>query len=573
MSKNDQELSFTALIASLSQPGAFPTEDNQPPVVVQTHASVVLLAGDRAYKLKKPKNFGFFDYSTPEQRRHFCLEEVRLNSRLAAEVYLGVAPVLLPKGNQPRIGPPCGPDHLPQPGSLFQGDTVVDFAVVMVRLPDEATLEASLRNQGADVALLASIARRVAQFHMSAPTSDEISRYGSIETIRGNWEENLEQMHPYIGRVLDPETWDAIANFARTFIDRRQRFFAARVRDEHIRDCHGDLRLQHIYTLPEPVGATHLEPHTPPMRIEIIDCVEFNERFRFSDVASEVAFLVMELDEAGRTDLAQAFSGAYVTATGDATLLELLPFYCCYRACVRGKVLAFQLDEPEVPSQQKEAAGERAARLFELAATYARSPTSPTLLMIGGLMGTGKSRLAAGIAHATGWPVVSSDTVRKKLAGVAAAEPQPHTFGSGIYTREWTEQTYGALLAEASTILSEDRSLVLDASFGDRGTRTAAVSTARRIGARPVFAECRCASEVALRRLAERWQARVELTRGVEPGEGMASDGRPDLYEAQAAAWQPVSQEETATGMAHVVVDTGEAPEISVAQLLADIRR
>ena len=113
MSKNDQELSFTALIASLSQPGTFPTEDNQPPVVVQTHASVVLLAGDRAYKLKKPKNFGFFDYSTPEQRRHFCLEEVRLNSRLAAEVYLGVAPVLLPKGNQPRIGPPCGPDHLP----------------------------------------------------------------------------------------------------------------------------------------------------------------------------------------------------------------------------------------------------------------------------------------------------------------------------------------------------------------------------------------------------------------------------------------------------------------------------
>ncbi len=586
MSNQERDVAFAGLVAALSQPEAYPGELHQKVVTIQTHASVVLLAGNLVYKLKKPKNFGFFDYSTPALRRHFCLEEVRLNSRLAPQTYLGVAPVLASPSKQPSFGPTCEPEHLPEPGALFQGESVIDYAVVMVRLPDEATLEARVRNGEADASLLCSVAMKVAIFHQSIQTSAETSRYGSPETIRGNWEENLEQMRPYIGRAVPSATWVTISAFAHSFIAHRQRLFASRIRDGHIRDCHGDLRLQHIYCRPKQTGNASADSTTAPPRIDIIDCIEFNARFRFGDVASEVAFLAMELDEAGRPDLARAFADAYVAATGDEALSELLPFYCCYRACVRGKVLAFQLDEPEVPSVQRKAAKQRAEKLFDLAASYAESPTMPTLLMIGGVMGTGKSTLAAGVRQATRWQVIASDTVRKRLAGVAPEKPQPDTFGTGLYTETWTERTYSTMLQEAAQLLSDDRSIILDASFSRRSNRLAATLLATRMGARAVFAECRCPGPVARLRLARRWQERLQpdpLEESTAPAlapettsigatnetkGNTASDGRPDLYDAQLAAWQPVTKSETDNAMEHRVILTDQAPELAVEQVL-----
>ncbi|MGO8946113.1 MAG: AAA family ATPase [Ktedonobacterales bacterium] len=580
---DEQAAEFTALVTALSRPAAFPLAIHQPITSIQTHASLVLLAGERVYKLKKPKNFGFFDYSTPEQRRHFCLEEVRLNARLASDVYLGVAPVLASSGKQPRFGPVCGPEQLPDVGALFQGQSVIDFAVVMVRLPSEATLQALLRNHEADPALLSEIARKIADFHRSTPTTAEIARYGSPEIICDNWEENLEQMRPYIGRVLDASTWDAVAAYARDFMSRRRRLFAARVRDGRIRDCHGDLRLQHVYCQPRTADDNSRGSSMARPRIDIIDCIEFNERFRYGDVAGEVAFLAMELDEAKRPDLTQAFIAAYVAATGDEALPELLPFYCCYRACVRGKVTAFELDESEVPPAQKESARQRARGLFDLAASYARSPASPTLLMIGGVMGSGKSTLAAGVGQALGWKVITSDIVRKRLAGVAADEPQPYAFGAGIYATSWNARTYSALLQEAAKVLSDDRSIILDASFSDRKYRQAATTLAAGTGVKPIFAECRCPRDVARERLAGRWQARNQPDRPLEregpereepalivrsgSRETMASDGRPDLYDAQLATWQRVTRAE-AKVMQHVVILTSGEPESAVEKLI-----
>jgi uncharacterized protein len=462
---------FPAMLVVLAQPGAFPfaLRNGEPVTVIQTHASAVLLAGERAYKLKKPQNFGFFDYSTPALRRHFCGQEVLVNRRLAPHVYLGVAPVLAAGGGRLRFGPTFPPEEAPLPGAALGSERVVDSAVVMVRLPDDATLEARVRAGTATPELLADSARFVAQFHARAATSARIASFGSLEVIGGNWEENFAQMRPYIGRTLDAARYEHIAGYVRRFLDERAALFASRLRGGSIRDCHGDLRLQHVYVLEAP-GVPTAHAGT----IVVLDGIEFNERFRYGDVAGEVAFLTMELDAARRPDLSRAFVESYVVATGDEALRELLPFYACYRACVRGKVCSFLLDEAEVPPGQREAARRQASALFELAESYTEGPTRPALLLVGGLMGTGKSTLARSLQRELGWALFSSDALRKQLARFDPGRPVPEAFGQGIYSREWTSRTYEALLEEAGRALADGRSVLLDATFLRRADRVAA---------------------------------------------------------------------------------------------------
>jgi aminoglycoside phosphotransferase family enzyme/predicted kinase len=531
---------FATMLSALTRHAAFPCvlSDEEIIPVIQTHASAVLLTPEHAYKLKKPKSLGFLDFSTPELRRHFCMQEVLVNRRLAPHVYLGVAPVLEYPNGQLLFGPTFAadglmshPDSLPMPGSMFDGGCVIDFAVVMVRLPDEAMLEFKVRTGTADAMMLAQIAQCVAAFHASTHTDEHVAHFGQLDVIRGNWEENFEQMKPYIGRTLDVATYECIAGYIHNFMQERSGLFASRVSDRHIRDCHGDLRLQHIYLLDKAVD--------PTRRLAIIDGIEFNERFRYSDVASEVAFLTMELDTACRPDLSRAFVERYVAETGDDVLRELLPFYACYRACVRAKVTSFQLDEPEVPETQHESARQLATLLFAQAASYASGPTRATLLVVGGLMGTGKSTLAQAIHHESGWALFSSDIIRKQLAHLDPARPQADDFGQGLYSAVWTARTYQALLSEAGAALASGRSVVLDASFLHQADRQAAADLAAAHGARAFFIECTCPREVALKRLAQRWKLRIEGSSVPDDEAWRASDGRPDLYEAQDAVWEP----------------------------------
>lgn len=537
-------IDFLTMLNELARPDAFQDaawgdrlqqvliSSEEPITVMQTHASAVVLAGERAYKLKKPKNLGFLDYSTPALRRHFCGQEVRVNLRLAPHVYLGVAPVLLFAGNRCGFGPTFSPDDVPQPGTELNGGRVVDYAVVMVRLPDEAMLESLVRNGTASPALLARVARYVAAFHTASHTDERIASFGGLEVIRSNWEENFMQMQPYIGRTLDARAYGSIVTYIHQFMGKRASLFASRAREGRIRDCHGDLRLQHVYVLED------------ENRLAILDGIEFNERFRYSDVASEIAFLTMELEASGRADLARAFVDAYIEETGDEGALELLPFYTCYRACVRGKVISLQLDEPEVPAAQREAARQQATSLFDLAATYVSGPTQPLLVMVGGKMGTGKSTLALALRRELGWALFSSDTMRKRLAQVDPAQPYADAFGRGLYCPERTARTYDALLTEAGTTLAQGRSVLLDASFSQRAHRQAAAREAAAHGAACLFVECVCSREVALERLARRWQARVERNQPASEAASLASDGRPSLYDAQCAAWEVVSAEE-----------------------------
>ncbi len=527
---------LSALLARLSQPQAFPYALPPGEIIelIQTHASAVLLAGNYAYKLKKARDFGFFNYSTPTLRRQFCEQEVVLNSRLAPRIYQGVAPVLAFSGGTFRFGPTFPPGQIPAPGSQLEEGRVIDYAVVMQRLPEEATLASLVAAGTATPELLAAVAEPLARFHASVPATRHISNFGDPRVVRANWEENFEQMRPYIGRSLDQTTFDRISNYIHAFLTGYAMLFTTRIRELRIRDCHGDLRLQHVYILSHSPGQLSEQP-----AICVVDCIEFNERFRYSDVVAEVAFLTMELDAAGRPDLARAFVDAYVHLTGDQALYELLPFYACYRACVRGKVYSFQIDQPEVPAEQREVACQQASALFSLASGYASGPTRPTLLLVGGLMGTGKSTLAGLLCEELGWALISSDTTRKQLAELDPAEPQFAGYGEGLYSPDWRARVYQAMFDQAATLLASGRSVILDATFARRAHRHAAAQEAAMHGASLVFIECRSPRELTLQRLTARWQARLAQQPGLS-----ASDARPDLYDAQADAWQPFYTEE-----------------------------
>lgn len=562
---------FESLLRMLSQPGAFPSDADARSgsiTVAQTHASAVLLTPTRAYKLKKPQNFGFLDYSTPALRRHFCAREATLNQALAPGVYLGVAPVLQSADGGLRFGDTLPPQRLPRPGVRLDSARVVDYAVVMVRLPEEATLAALVRANEARPTLLAEIAQRVATFHARGAIGARRARYGSPQTIAANWAENFDQTRPYVGRALSAEDDARIQAYVEGFLAARAPLLRARLREGRIRDCHGDLRMEHVYRLDAPAP---LDP--PGYRLAFVDRIEFLDRFRYSDVAAEIAFLAMELDGAGRPDLSRAFVDAYIAASGDNATRELLPFYACYRAYVRGKVRSFELDEPETTPTQRADALAQARALFTLAADYACGPQHAQLIMVGGLMGVGKSTLATLLCDALGAVPLNSDALRKRLAGLGTTQPVPAAYGADIYSAEWNRRTYAALLDDAQRALASGRSVVLDASFSRQAQRLAAVEIGQARGADIWFIEAVCPEEVALERLARRWRQRVTVgARGpMRPApDAQASDGRPELYAAQAAAWEPFDTMREAAAT-HLRVDTTEPPHILRERLLTSL--
>jgi aminoglycoside phosphotransferase family enzyme/predicted kinase len=542
---------FTMMLHDLMRVQAFPSSASahEPITLIQTHASAVILTHEYVYKIKKPKNFGFFDYSTPALRRFFCQQEVRLNAPFAPGIYLGIAPIVsLPSGHV-CFGSPLSLDTIPLPGAWYAGGSVIDFAVVMKRLPDSATLEARIQADTVDAPTLVALAHFVAAFHATSPAEKQIAQFGNLDIIQANWEENFRQMRPYVGRVLDSKAYEQIAAYVHAFLKNRPALFAERIKCGHIRDCHGDLRLQHIYLLDRVADTTN---QLPPFAL--LDRIEFNERFRYGDVASEIAFLTMEMEAAGRADLAHLFTQAYHAATDDDILQELLPFYQCYRACVRGKVQSFLLDDTGVSPQQRLAAEQQARALFALAAHYAHTPVQPTIIMIGGLMGTGKSTLARTLQQALGWALFSSDEVRKQLAQIDPTYPQAEAFGQGIYEPGWTKRTYQTLYQKTRETLVHDRSVLLDASFLRKAHRQALAQEAVARNVSVVFLECRCEQETALKRLETRWQKHLKGLQATTEASS-ASDGRPALYEAQKATWEAVQPDEI-PGMKHTIINT-----------------
>jgi aminoglycoside phosphotransferase family enzyme/predicted kinase len=490
------------LIAELSQPGAYPFAVGAVDVR-QTHISVVFLAGDFAYKLKKPVNLDFLDFSALEKRRHFCEEEVRLNRRLAREVYLGVVPVARDAGRL-RFEGECEP---------------IEWAVKMQRLPEGASLLSLLERDELSPGLLAALAGRLAAFHASALGGPLVAESGRFEVVARNARENFAQTEAHVGATVSREVFDRVRELTEEALARLKPLIEARAARGVPRDGHGDLHLDHVY---------HFPGRAPPGDLVAIDCIEFAERFRHADPVADAAFLVMDLAFRGRRDLAHAFAASYFRAAGDAEGEALLPFYTAYRAVVRAKVDGIKSAEGEIPEASRERAAGRARAYWLFALGELEEPARrPCLVLVAGLPGSGKSTLARGLAERAGFAVIRSDVVRKELAGLAPKASARGAPDTGIYAPEWTERTYAECLRRAEALLREGGRVIVDANFPDDERRRAFLGAATRLGVRAVLLWCRVSPEVAKARIAGRT--------------GDASDADAATFDRAAERWQPFS--------------------------------
>lgn len=516
------------LIAAMSLPDFYP-EKPERVELIQTHISLIFIAGDVVYKVKKAVDFGFLDFTTLEKRKFYCGEELRLNRRLAPDIYLDTVEI---------VERPDGRLALGKPGR------VVDYAVVMKKIPEARMLKKLLARKEIPVSVMERIARKVADFHNRAETGGRIDEIGGLETIRKNIEENFEQTRPFIDVTIPANQYDLIRSRALEFLERRKDLFRRRVENHRIRDCHGDLHLEHICLLDQ--------------EIVIFDCIEFNERFRFEDVAAEVAFLAMDLDFNGYPAHGEAFVNAYISYSGDGDIRELLNFYKCYYAYVRGKVVGFKIHDAAVSQKEREEARETAGRYFDLACTCAVRLEKPALILMAGLVGTGKSVLARNLASRLGAEILQMDALRKELLNIPATDHHYAEFGQGIYSDEISRRTYAEALDRAEGILKKGKPVIIDASYKRRGERLKAKSTAERLHVDFYVIECLCPEDVLKDRLEKRLS---------EAGE--ASDGRWEIYQAQKEDYDAIN--EFSSGE-HLVVNTASPPETCVQEILLKIR-
>lgn len=470
--------------------------------LIETHISLVFLRGDEVFKVKKPVDLGFLDFSSLEKRRRACDAEVRLNRRLAPEVYLGVVPITLDRDGKARFG--------------GEGEAV-DWAVQMKRLPVERRTDELLRQGRLQPADLQRIAEHLARFHQQARADEATARFGTTEAIAVNVKENFEQtetfIHDYVsaGEATEIQTWQL------EFLARNRDLFERRQELGRVRDGHGDLRLEHVYLSAD--------------EVQVIDCIEFNQRFRFADVCADIAFLSMDLTWQGEPGLAESFLAAYARAANDFDLYLLVDFYESYRAYVRGKVSAFMAADSSLEDRRREQIRAEARRYFLLAlAASRRSLEPPRVIAVGGVIASGKSTVAEALATELHAPVIDADRTRKDLLGVAPEEAIAEDAWQGAYSAQMSARVYAELIRRAEAVLRSGRSVVLDASFRTRAYRELARRLAVRHRVPFRFVECQAPLELCRERLEERRKKRS------------VSDGRLEIFDAFVQRYEAVDE-------------------------------
>jgi aminoglycoside phosphotransferase family enzyme/predicted kinase len=494
-------MTIAELIAALSEPNAypFPVESIE---VRQTHISAVFLVGEYVYKVKKPVNLGFLDFSTLEKRYHFCQEEVRLNRRLAPEVYRGVVPIVRTSQGGLKVeadGPP------------------IEWAVKMKRLPDQATLLAYLERDELPSALVVKVAERLATFHAQAERGPHIAASGRFEVVAANARENFIQTQNHVGITVTAEVMTRLQALTETHLNALQPQIDARAARGIPCDTHGDLHLNHIYYFPD---------QQSPNDLIAIDCVEFADRFRHADPIADMAFLAMDLAFHDRRDLSKILCDNYLRAANDPDGKALLPFYIAYRAVVRAKVEGIELTEKEIPVVERESARRRAQAHWLLALGELETPLRrPTLVLMAGLPGSGKSTLARSLTEKANFQLLRTDVVRKQLAGLPPEATTRDAQDSGIYTPEWTERTYNECRRRAEQILRQGGRVIVDANFPDEHRRSAFVQLGHQLAVPVLILWCRVSRDVAKQRILDR--------------RGDASDATTRTFDALEARWQP----------------------------------
>jgi hypothetical protein len=437
------------LIAFLESPQSYP---HSPAEVrtIQTHISWVFVAPPFVFKVKKPVSLGFLDFSTLEKRRHFCQRELELNRRLAPKVYLGVVPIY-----ETNSGFSFKP-----PGNI------IEYAVKMTELPHGGFLSELLEKNLVGEKEINQVISTLHRFYQSETPTPEIEQWGTREKLKISTDENFAQVTPFVGQRISPVAFEAIRHFTNRFYIVNENLFRERIQQHRILDCHGDLHLDHIHLTPEATT--------------IFDCIEFNDRFRFIDIANDLAFLAMDFGFEGRSDLGKLLLRNAAREFGDAGMLKVANFYKCYRAFVRGKVESIQTTEKETRNPKEHE--KQAARYFRLALQYAIAGSESLVLVVMGRVGTGKTTIARQLANELDWPVFSSDEIRKTLAGIPLTERTPPKRRVEVYSPQMTQQTYTELVEDGLGALgcSRDRrsrphptrtGVILDATFSTRMLR------------------------------------------------------------------------------------------------------
>lgn len=438
--------------------------------VVETHSAVLFFVDDRVYKAKKHLDLGFLDFRTVASRRIACEREVELNSRLAPDVYDGVAELR-------------GPD-----GSVWE------HLVVMRRLPEERRLSACLDDDVLAAQQLHQVAAQVARLHATSPPPGALARFGTRDAVRAIWLDGVEVMAPHAGTVFDAQRQERIVSLLERYLEHREPLFDERLRDGWFRDGHGDLQAQDVFCLDD--GP------------RVLDCLEFDDSLRWSDVLADVAFLAMDLERLGHVDVANRFLEDYRAASGAAWPVSLEHHYVAMRAHIRAKVAVLR-------AVQTGRADESIEQLQLLTLSHLEA-AQPRLVLVGGPPGTGKSTLAAALGTLGDAEVLRSDELRQ------GTDP------STRYEQQAVERVYDTMASQARELLERGRHVVLDATFAVAQHR----ATMRRIGhdAAAQLVELRCSLEPAV--------ARERVGRRLDAGDDV-SEATPEVASRLAAEFEP----------------------------------
>ncbi|TBU95795.1 AAA family ATPase [Stutzerimonas kirkiae] len=511
------------LIAALQNPALYPhpVEAFQ---VIETHISWVLLTGPYAYKIKKPVDFGFLDFTGLEARKHFCNEELRLNPRLTEDLYLDVLPI-------------TGTPEAPQ----LDGDgPVIEYALKMRQFPQEQLLDQVQARGELNETHIDTLAAQIARFHLKAPQVALDHPLCNANAIIAPLRQNFEQIRPILTDKADLQQLDALESWVESDLERLWPVLEARAAEGFIRECHGDIHLGNAALL---AG-----------RATLFDCIEFNEAFRLSDIALDIAFLAMDLEDRGLKNMSRRLISLWLEHTGDYGSLQLLNLYKAHRALVRAKVALFRLDQ-EQDAVQRAVILRQYRRYASLAESYSAIP-SRFLAITHGVSAVGKSQVALRLVEALGALRLRSDVERKRLHG-PQGEEQAGRIGAGIYDAAATRATYERLHQLATMALNAGFPVVIDATYLQQAQRHAAWQIAEATGVPFLIVDCHAPVPVIEQWLAQRQQ------QGGDP-----SDATLSVIKAQQAAREPLTKEELANSR-HV--DTPDAASLD--SLVTAIRK
>ncbi|MFL1456193.1 AAA family ATPase [Marinobacter sp. GN3S48] len=467
--------------------------------VFETHISQVILTGDYAYKIKKPMDFGFLDFSTLDRRKHFCEEELRLNSRLAESLYLDVVPITGTPDN-PQIG---------GEGEAFE------YAIRMHQFDQNELFDVRQERGALTPELLTSLARQAAGFHEQLPTVGNDKPLGTPEAVYAAMQENFDQIRPLLDDKALLQQLDNLEEWTRTTFERQRELIASRRENGFVRECHGDLHLSNITVFNG--------------EVTVFDCIEFNEPFRWIDVINDLAFLLMDLESRREPALANLVLNTYLEYRDDFGALPLLPLYKAYRAMVRAKIALFTLGNPSLSEAEKAGLMQRYQDYAQLAESYSVIP-NPYMLATTGLSASGKTCVSAAMAEELGLIRLRSDVERKRLFGLGPLDQSKSPAGGNIYTPEATGKTYQRLADIASNLLGAGLPVIVDAASLKQSERTLLADVAENQGV--PFALIHCEAPEDLRR---EW---------IRKRSGDASEATEELLDAQQTWFEPLTTEE-----------------------------